>query len=58
MPKNSVSDQCTEDTQEFIINIPCLLAERVEKYAAETGNTIPGVVIEALDNLMRGRKSE
>jgi hypothetical protein len=28
----------------------------VDKYARETGNTVTGVVIEALDALLRGRK--
>ena len=48
-----ISDQCSDDTQQIVINIPCQLATRAEKYAAETGNTITGVVIEALDTLLR-----
>jgi hypothetical protein len=54
-----ISDQCSDDTQQIIINIPCQLALRAEKYATETGNTITGVVIEALDALLRraGKKS-
>ncbi len=55
MAENTVSDQCKNDTQEFVIHIPCRLAERVEKYAKDNGNTITGVIIEALDALLRGR---
>lgn len=49
------STPCDDDTQQFVINIPCLLAERALKYANENGNTITGVVIEALDALLGGR---
>lgn len=48
-----ISDQCSDNTQQIIINIPCQLAIRAEKYATATGNTITGVVIEALDSLLR-----
>jgi hypothetical protein len=59
MPDTPLSNQCSDDTQQFVINIPCQLALRAEKYAAENGNTITGVVIEALDALLRkpGEKS-
>ncbi|MCJ8499972.1 hypothetical protein [Desulfatitalea alkaliphila] len=46
---------CSEETREIVINIPCRLAERASKYANENGNTITGVVIEALDALLSGR---
>jgi hypothetical protein len=59
MKETSVSEQCTDDTQQFVINLPCRLAKRIEKYALETGNTFTGVVIEALDALIsRGRKHD
>lgn len=44
------------ETQEITVRVPCQLAERVERYANENGNTISGVVIEALDTFLRGRK--
>jgi hypothetical protein len=47
---------CADDTQQFTIHLPCRLAERVDKYAKENGNTVTGVVIEALDTFLRGRK--
>ena len=52
MAKNSKSNQCDENTQKIVINIPCQLALRAEKYAEQTGNTLTGVVIEALDALL------
>ena len=52
MTTPSISGQCSDDTQQIVVNIPCQLALRVEKYAAETGSSITGVVIEALDALM------
>ena len=58
MTEKAVADQCLNDTQQFIINIPCRLAERVEKYAKERGDTITGVMIDALDALLRMRKEE
>jgi hypothetical protein len=44
-----------KDTQQITIHLPIRLAERAEKYAKENGNTITGVVIEALDTFLRGK---
>jgi hypothetical protein len=56
MPDRSDTITCDDDTQQFTINLPCRLAERAEKYANDNGYTITGVVIEALDTFLRGRK--
>jgi len=56
MNKHANPVSCPDDTQTFTIHLPCRLAERAEKYAQENGNTVTGVVIEALDALLRGRK--
>jgi len=53
MPDEPLSDQCPDDIQQIVVNIPSQLALRAEKYATETGNIITGVVIEALDTLLR-----
>ncbi len=58
MKNSTVADQCTDPTQELSIKIPCRLAERVEAYANETGSTIEGVVIEALDVFLRDHKNQ
>ncbi|MBC2709998.1 MAG: hypothetical protein HGJ94_02995 [Desulfosarcina sp.] len=49
---------CPDDTQQITILLPCRLAERAEKYANENGNTVTGVVIEALDTFLRGQKAD
>ena len=46
----------SDDTQQITVYLPCRLAERAEKYAKENGNTVTGVVIEALDTFLRGQK--
>jgi len=46
---------CSDDTQLITMHLPCRLAQRAEKYANENGNTVTGVVIEALDAFLRGR---
>jgi hypothetical protein len=57
MTEKAVADQCPNDTQQFIINIPCRLAERVEKYAKDKGDTIAGVTIDALDAFLTDLKN-
>jgi hypothetical protein len=42
-----------DNTQQITIHLPCRLAQRAEKYAIENGNTVTGVVIEALDTFLR-----
>ena len=56
MNDRSKTISCPDDTQQITIQLPCRLAERAEKYANENGNTVTGVVIEALDSFLRGQK--
>jgi hypothetical protein len=56
MKDQSPADACSDDTQQITIYLPCRLAERVDKYAKGNGNSMTGVVIEALDFLLRSRK--
>ena len=56
MTGQSDAVSCSDDTQQFTIHLPCRLAERVDKYAKDKGNTVTGVVIEALDDLLRRQK--
>ena len=49
---------CTDDTQLITMHIPCRLVERAEKYANKNGNTVTGVVIEALDAFLRAQKAD
>ena len=48
--------ECSDDTKKITVYLPFQLAERAERYAKENGNTITGVVIEALDTFLRGDK--
>lgn len=43
-----------DGTQQITIKLPNRIIERAEKYAKKNGNTITGVVIEALDKFLRG----
>jgi hypothetical protein len=58
MTERSDPITCDDDVQRIMIHLPCLLAERAEKYANENGNTITGVVIEALDTFLRSKKPD
>lgn len=53
MTEKTFDDSCSDVTQEFTLNIPCVLAARVETYARENDTTITNVVIEALDDFLR-----
>ena len=57
MIQRSDSTTCSDVTQQITIHLPCRLVERIEKYANENGNSVTGVVIEALDALLRGRNA-
>ena len=58
LPDKSDPTKCSDDTEQIVINIPCRLIERAQKYADENGNTVTGVVIEALDALLGGRTTK
>lgn len=55
LPNEPDSVKCEDDTEQIVVNIPCRLIERAQKYGDEHGNTVTGVVIEALDALLGGR---
>ena len=42
------------NTQQITVQLPNRIIERAEKYGMENGNTLAGVVIEALDSFLRG----
>jgi hypothetical protein len=58
MTESSFKEQCSDLTQSMTIEIPCGLVERAEKYTKETGATLSGVIIEALDAFLRGRNTD
>jgi len=49
----SIIKECSDSTQNLTIEIPCALAERIDRYARENGSTVAGVLIEALDEFLR-----
>ncbi len=53
MADSSVVKDCADPTQSLTIEIPCVLAERIERYAKENGSTMTGIMIEALDKFLR-----
>jgi hypothetical protein len=53
MDSENFKNQCNDITKEFNIQIPCMLAERVESYASRNNTTIASVIIEALDSFLR-----
>ena len=58
MEDQSIAKACSQETQKITIDLPCKLAERAERYAKATGNSVTGVVIEALDTFLRGKKMD
>lgn len=45
--------QCTDQSQNLTIELPCQIVERVERYARDNGSTVAGILIEALDHFLR-----
>ena len=43
------------DTQSITVQLPNRIIERAAKYAKENGNSITGVLIEALDTFLRNQ---
>ena len=43
------------DTQAITVQLPNRIIKRAAKYAKENGNSITGVLIEALDTFLRNR---
>ncbi len=53
MTEDTKSNECTDPTQNFTVELPCQMVERIERYAKENETTVEGVLIEALDNFLR-----
>ena len=58
MENKNFKDQCSDMTKEFNIQIPCMLAERVEAFSSENNIDITLIVIEALDTFLREQKTK
>jgi hypothetical protein len=53
MTEDSKSNECTDPTQNFTVELPCQMVDRIERYAKENETTVEGVLIETLDNFLR-----
>ena len=53
--KEKLIDQCQDPTQKFKVELPCQLAERLERHAKENDTTITSIIIESLDTFLRGK---
>lgn len=51
--KEKLIDQCQDPTQKFKVELPCQLAERLERHARENDTTIANIIIESLDTFFR-----
>jgi hypothetical protein len=53
MPEDMNTKECADPTQNFTVELPCRMVERVERYAKEKGTSADNVLIEAIDVLLR-----
>ena len=49
MDKDTILNECKDPTQSITLELPCTLAERVQKLADENETTLTSILIEALD---------
>jgi len=47
------ANECADPTQNFTVELPCRMVERIERYAKEKGTSVHNVLIEAIDVLLR-----
>lgn len=47
------TNECADPTQNFTVELPCRMVERIERYAKENGTSVGNVLIEALDVFLR-----
>lgn len=53
MTEDIYTDECADPTQNFTVELPCRMVERIERYARDKGTSVGNVMIEALDGLLR-----
>ena len=53
MDNDAFANECKDPTQTMTIDLPCALAERVQKLADEKETTLSNILIEALDSFLR-----
>jgi len=53
MTEDIDTKECADPTQNFTVELPCRMVERIERYAKDNGTSVGNVLIEALDGLLR-----
>ncbi len=53
MTEDTNTNECADPTENFTVELPCRIVERIERYAKENGTLVGNVLIEALDGLLR-----
>jgi hypothetical protein len=53
MTQDINTNECADPTQNFTVELPCRMVDRIERYAKENGTSVGNVLIEALDDLLR-----
>ncbi len=51
-----IKNECLEPTDSLTVELPCLMIERIEKYAKKNDSSVSGVLLEALDTFLRNYK--
>ncbi len=54
MTEDNNTKECADPTQNFTVELPCRMIERIERYAQQNGTSVGNVLIEALDVFLRG----
>ena len=53
MTENFKANECADPSQDFTVELPCRMVERIERYAKENNTSVGNVMIEALDVFLR-----
>ncbi len=53
MPEDMNINECADPTQNFTVELPCRMVERIQRYARKKGTSVDNVLIEAIDVLLR-----
>jgi hypothetical protein len=56
MTQDINTNECADPTQNFTVELPCRMVERIERYARENETSVDSVLIEAVDAFLRTRK--
>jgi hypothetical protein len=56
MTQDMNTNECADPTQNFTVELPCRMVERIERYARENETSVDSVLIEAVDAFLRTRK--